>query len=95
MQQSRRRGKAGADVMKPVHVAIVAVGLLSVGTLSPAKSASQSSVAIQREPAEGSMRLGQRVRVDDGTCPSGQVKLVTAAQLTPDGIARTRVCVKR
>jgi Family of unknown function (DUF6719) len=81
--------------MKSVHVALITAGLLSTGAAPPAQGASPPSVTIQREPPEGYMRLGQRVRVDDGTCPPGQVKLVTAAQLTPDGIARTRVCVKR
>jgi hypothetical protein len=50
---------------------------------------------LQREPPEGELRLGQRVRVDDGTCPSGQVKQVVAAKMTEQGILRTRTCVKR
>lgn len=68
--------------------------LVVVAATSAAHGAS-APVAIQQEPPEGVMRLGQRIRVDDGTCPAGQVKEVTAAQLTPQGITRTRTCVKR
>ncbi|MDR3469752.1 MAG: hypothetical protein P4M07_27800 [Xanthobacteraceae bacterium] len=73
-------------------MALVAPAILAMGATLPARG---GSVAIQHEPPEGGIRLGQRVRVDDGTCPAGQVKEVTAAQLTPQGILRTRVCVKR
>ncbi len=65
-----------------------AVTLISVAS-------SLASVALPREPAEGELRLGQRVRVDDGTCPAGQVKEVTAAKLTNQGLTRVRVCVKK
>jgi hypothetical protein len=41
------------------------------------------------------LRLGQRVTVDDGTCPAGQVKEVLGAQMTPAGIARTSKCISR
>ena len=46
-----------------------------------------------REPGE--LRLGQRVYVDDGSCPAGQVKEVAGANLTPSGIVRSRQCVAR
>jgi uncharacterized protein DUF6719 len=71
------------------HLAVCAVALIA------GASNAWSYVALPREPAEGDLRLGQRIRVDDGTCPTGQVKEVTAAKLTPQGISRTRVCVKR
>jgi hypothetical protein len=48
---------------------------------------------LTREPLE--VRLGQRVYVDDGTCPQGQVKEIVGARLTPAGVARTRRCVSR
>lgn len=50
---------------------------------------------LTREPAEGDLRLGQRVHVDDGTCPQGQVKEVTGAKLSPGGLVRARKCVAR
>ena len=74
--------------MKTFWTAIITLGVFTL-------SATAGSVAVQHEPPDGAMRLGQRIRVDDGTCPTGKVKEVTAAQLTPQGIQRTRVCVKR
>jgi hypothetical protein len=50
---------------------------------------------LPREPDPGELRLGQRVYVDDGTCPAGQVKEVAGANLTASGIVRTRQCVAR
>jgi hypothetical protein len=50
---------------------------------------------LTREPAAFDLRLGQRVYVDDGTCPQGQVKEVVGARLTPTGVERTRKCVPR
>lgn len=50
---------------------------------------------LTREPAAPDLRLGQRVYIDDGTCPQGQVKEVVGARLTPSGVERTRKCVPR
>ncbi len=41
------------------------------------------------------LKLGQRVLVDDGTCPAGQVKEVRGAKMTEKGVARTSACVPR
>ena len=41
------------------------------------------------------LKLGQRVQVDDGTCPAGQVKEVRGAKMTEKGVARTSACVSR
>lgn len=41
------------------------------------------------------LKLGQRVLVDDGTCPAGQVKEVRGAKMTDKGIVRTSSCVAR
>jgi hypothetical protein len=50
---------------------------------------------LPREPDPGELRLGQRVYVDDGTCPAGQIKEVAGANLTSSGVTRTRQCVAR
>lgn len=71
------------------------IGAAVFGATVFGASVAWAAVALAREPAEGELRLGQRVRVDDGTCPAGQVKEVTASKLTPQGISRSRVCVKR
>jgi len=52
-------------------------------------------IILTREPDPGELRLGQRVYVDDGTCPAGQIKEVAGANLTASGIVRSRQCVAR
>ncbi len=49
----------------------------------------------QREQDIPDLRLGQRVMVDDGTCPAGQIKEVTGSQMTETEVVRTRKCIPR
>jgi hypothetical protein len=48
-----------------------------------------------REQDIADLRLGQRVMVDDGSCPVGQVKEVQGSQMTAAGVLRTRKCIPR
>jgi len=41
------------------------------------------------------LRLGQRIKVDDGTCPAGQVKEISGTKMTPGGVVRTQKCIPR
>jgi hypothetical protein len=50
---------------------------------------------VSREQDIVDLRLGQRVMVDDGSCPAGQIKEVQGAQMTTSGVQRTRKCVPR
>ncbi|HWW49700.1 MAG TPA: DUF6719 family protein [Xanthobacteraceae bacterium] len=50
---------------------------------------------LSRESDIGQLRLGQRVLIDDGTCPAGQIKEVVGVSLTASGVSRTRQCVPR
>ena len=50
---------------------------------------------VSREQDIGDLRLGQRVMVDDGSCPAGQIKEVQGAQMTASGVLRTRKCIAR
>ncbi|AND89448.1 hypothetical protein ACVIWV_003601 [Bradyrhizobium diazoefficiens] len=50
---------------------------------------------VGREQDIVDLKLGQRVLVDDGTCPAGQVKEVRGAKMTDKGIAQTSSCVPR
>jgi len=50
---------------------------------------------VSREQDIVNLRLGQRILVDDGSCPAGQIKEILGAQMTADGIARTSKCVPR
>jgi hypothetical protein len=62
--------------------------------LTPAAPA----VADQIYPLEKDIpevRLGQRIMVDDGSCPAGQIKQITGAKLTATGVMRAYNCVPR
>lgn len=51
---------------------------------------------VSREDDIVGLRLGQRVWVDDGSCPTGQIKEVTGATLAAGGgVARVKKCVPR
>ena len=41
------------------------------------------------------LRVGQRVLVDDGSCPAGQIKQVIGSRLSETGVVRTLTCVPR
>ena len=43
---------------------------------------------MSREQDIVNLRLGQRIQVDDGTCPAGQIKEVSGAKMTANGIVR-------
>jgi hypothetical protein len=64
--------------------------LLLIGFAVPALA---QQVAREQDIAD--LRLGQRVMVDDGSCPAGQIKEVTGVKLTTTGVARARKCVPR
>jgi hypothetical protein len=58
-----------------------------------ASPATAETVMNERNIVE--LRLGQRILVDDGTCPVGQIKEVSGAQMTTSGVLRTRKCIPR
>ena len=69
------------------------LALLGGLSLSTAAWAQQSIVSREQDIAD--LRLGQKVMVDDGSCPAGQIKEVQGAQMTASGVSRTRKCVPR
>ena len=50
---------------------------------------------VSREQDIVNLQLGQRIKVDDGSCPAGQIKEVSGAKMTPTGIARGYKCIPR
>ena len=50
---------------------------------------------VSREQDIVDLRLGQRILVDDGSCPAGQIKEVSGARMTGAGIARAIKCIPR
>jgi hypothetical protein len=74
--------------MKVAHVIFGALLLLGFATPAMAQQ-------VAREQDITDLRLGQRIMVDDGSCPAGQIKEVTGVKLTTSGVARARKCVPR
>jgi hypothetical protein len=50
---------------------------------------------VSREQDIIDLRLGQRILVDDGSCPAGQIKEVSGSRMTPAGVVRSAKCIPR
>jgi hypothetical protein len=72
-----------------MRMMIAAICALAMTTSQVAAS------ALMRESQITSLRLGQRVYVDDATCPNGQIKEVTGKTLTTKGVSTVKRCVAR
>ena len=59
-----------------------------------ALAASALAAHVAREQDIVGLRLGQRVLVDDGTCPAGQIKEVSGAKMTTTGVLAARKCIQ-
>jgi hypothetical protein len=55
--------------------------------------AAAAQTVMKSEPPSGALKRGAVILVDDGTCPAGQIKRVTAAR--GEEARRTRRCVPR
>lgn len=73
-----------------LHRATCLLLLMSLALASTARA-----TMVGREQDIVDLKLGQRVQVDDGTCPAGQVKEVRGARMTENGVSRTSTCVPR
>ena len=76
---------------KPVSRCLALPAGLVLWLVATAALAQQFS----REQDIPDLRLGQRVLVDDGSCPAGQIKEVLGSQMTTSGVLRTRKCIQR
>lgn len=65
----------------------------ALALLSPA--AAMAAEQVSREQDIVDLRLGQRIQVDDGSCPAGQIKEIAGTNLTAAGVVRSRKCVPR
>ena len=70
---------------------VALIGAVAVGALANSASAQ----TVMREADIVDLRVGQRVMVDDGSCPAGQIKQVIGAKLSQNGVVRTHSCVPR
>jgi hypothetical protein len=71
--------------------------LLVVGTSLVASMA--NAEVLKRDPPMGALKPGQRVLVDDGSCPPGQIKQLIGGDHVKAGgrkqVERRRSCVRR
>lgn len=75
------------------RAALVLVAAFASGVLTlPASAQIQ---IFPREQDVPEVRLGQRVQVDDGSCPTGQIKELLGTTLTTTGVTRVSKCVPR
>lgn len=69
---------------------LIAAALFGVVLIVPACARAE---VLKQDPPKGALAKGQTVLVDDGSCPQGQIKEVTAANNRSGG--RTHRCVPR
>ena len=58
-------------------------------------AAAMAAQPLSREQDIVDLKLGQRVKVDDGTCPAGQIKEISGTKMTTSGVVRARKCIPR
>ncbi|NJL09127.1 MAG: hypothetical protein HC900_13505 [Methylacidiphilales bacterium] len=78
---------------------VLAAGLPALVLAGPAAAAPR---IFPTEPELGTLRVGQRVLVDDGVCKAGEIREVVVnsrklgdTKSYPDGGPRVRRCIKR
>jgi hypothetical protein len=74
---------------------MTASSILLSGFALAALVTSAMAEQVSREQDIVDLRLGQRVKVDDGTCPAGQIKEVSGSRMSASGVVRTQKCIPR
>lgn len=78
--------------MKATYLLLITGIFAAYATLAIAQT-------LTREPEMGALREGQRVLVDDGTCPAGKIKEVVGGNHVEVGgtkrIKRIRRCISK
>jgi Family of unknown function (DUF6719) len=69
--------------------------LMLFALMLPGPAAHAMMDQVGREHDIVGLRLGQRIQVDDGTCPQGQIKEVSGAKMGPNGVEPARKCIPR
>ena len=80
--------------MTTSRIGLFSMLLLASLVLWPLRSSALQG-QVSREQDIVNLQLGQRIKVDDGSCPAGQIKEISGAKMTPTGIARGYKCIPR
>jgi uncharacterized protein DUF6719 len=86
--------RIAAPTMTTSSIRLFSILLLGGLALWPRPSAALEG-QVSREQDIVNLQLGQRVKVDDGSCPAGQIKEVAGARMVAGGIQRSVKCVPR
>ena len=77
-----------------IHRVRFCCALLAALTLA-APHALALAQLVGREQDIVDLKLGQRMLVDDGTCPAGQIMEISGTRITSGGIVRSQKCIPR
>ena len=80
--------------MTSAHIRFLAMLLLCGLTLWPLPSSALQG-QVSREQDIVNLQLGQRIKVDDGSCPAGQIKEISGSKMTAAGVVRAQKCIPR
>src|SRR5258708_21790066 len=93
-EDSEQVKRAASPIMKISHIrrfSFSSLGGLALLALASPAMAQQ----VSREQDIVDLRLGQRILVDDGSCPTGQTKEESGARMSATGILRVQKCIPR
>jgi hypothetical protein len=80
-------------MMKPLLIRRFCFALVALMLTAPDALALTDQVPREQDIVD--LRLGQRIQVDDGSCPAGSIKEVSGTRMSASEILRTRRCVPR
>ena len=80
--------------MKISHIQLFSILLLGGFALWPVETSAMEG-QVSREQDVVNLQLGQRIKVDDGTCPAGQIKQISGARMSASGVIRAQKCIPR
>jgi hypothetical protein len=80
--------------MKTSVIKLASILLLGGCALWPLRSSAMEN-QVSREHDIVNLQLGQRIKVDDGTCGAGQIKEISGAKMSPTGVVRAQKCIPR
>ncbi len=80
---------------QPASKVVTACSILLSCFALAALATSAMAEQVSREQDIVDLRLGQRIIVDDGSCPPGEIKEISGARMTVTVILRVRKCIPR
>jgi hypothetical protein len=84
-----------AQIMKSSLIRRCSLPLFCALALAGLTTSALAEQTVAREQDIVGLRLGQRIRVDDGSCAAGQIKEVSGAKMTGTGVLASQKCVPR